>query len=107
MSRTIESKQQTVKATAQPTKARFPQTKRFTEAGQTATGVFKGTREINGKFGKTQVHMIGTTEWYGSADLNRKLEQCKEGEEVTVKYEGNRDMENGRTIKNFTVTVND
>lgn len=107
MSRTIETNQKasTAKATVEQTKTKFPQTLRFTTDGQIVKGVFKGSRAMTGKYGEQFVHKINDSEYYGSADLNRKLLLVSEGSDVTVKFNGMKDLENGRKIKDFTVTV--
>lgn len=108
MARTIGNQPVTEKTTkTETTTTAKRKTLTAAELSNGLTGVYNGSRSIRGKFGMQNVHKIGSQEFYGSAQLDRKLSEVREGENVTVKYLGMKDTENGRQFKDFDVTVND
>lgn len=63
-------------------------TKRIQDLTEPLVGVFRGSRTIETKFGTNNVHKIGDEELYGTALLDKSLEDIAPGTTVSVTFNG-------------------
>jgi hypothetical protein len=90
---------------------------KFNKFGDVLEGIFKGSREVDGMFGKQTVYDVESEGVVysapGSAGLNPKMAKVKPGEKVWITYVDDKEMGKNRdgTDKNpmkvFKVEVDD
>lgn len=77
-------------------------------------GVYRGTRWVNGKFGETTIHIVECkndegVEYslgiWGFHNLDSQMRVIPKNAPVKIRYKGERDLDNGKSMKLVSVQV--
>lgn len=80
------------------------------EPGDEIVGFYKGTREVQGKYGTNDVMIVETEDLVYAVNMNDVLKDCieyiKKGDGIYIKYLGMKRTKDGlREYKNYQVKI--